>query len=126
MFARSTLTGWHSVTSSLHSEAVAMGLPVIIERNHWTLPQERYNAEWVEEQGVGISLRSFRREITGGCGRSFRRRRRRSRAQIVRPRLRQLGDVARVDLFESRIAPVLHAAPRIGAAVGAPIVLRVK
>lgn len=46
------------------SEAVAMGLPVIIERNHWTLPQERYNAEWVEEQGVGISLRSFKREIT--------------------------------------------------------------
>lgn len=46
------------------SEAVAMGLPVIIERNHWTLPQERYNAEWAEEQGVGISLRSFRREVT--------------------------------------------------------------
>jgi hypothetical protein len=45
------------------SEAVAMGLPVIIERNHWTLPQERYNADWVEEQGVGISLHSFRREI---------------------------------------------------------------
>jgi 1,2-diacylglycerol 3-beta-galactosyltransferase len=47
------------------SEAVAMGLPVIVERNHWTLPQERYNADWVEEQGVGISLRSFRGEITG-------------------------------------------------------------
>jgi hypothetical protein len=46
------------------SEAVAMGLPVIIERNHWTLPQERYNADWVEEQGVGVSLRSFRREVT--------------------------------------------------------------
>jgi 1,2-diacylglycerol 3-beta-galactosyltransferase len=45
------------------SEAVAMGLPVIIERNRWTLPQERYNADWVEEQGVGISLRSFKREI---------------------------------------------------------------
>jgi len=47
------------------SEAVAMGLPVIIERNNWTLPQERYNAEWAEEQGVGIALRSFRREIAG-------------------------------------------------------------
>jgi len=46
------------------SEALAMGLPVIIERNHWTLPQERYNADWVEEQGVGISLRSFKRQIT--------------------------------------------------------------
>jgi hypothetical protein len=47
------------------SEAVAMGLPVIIERNHWTLPQERYNAEWAEAQGVGIALRSFKKEITG-------------------------------------------------------------
>lgn len=42
------------------SEAVAMGLPVIVERNAWTLPQERYNTEWVEEHGVGIVLRSFR------------------------------------------------------------------
>lgn len=51
------------------SEAVAMGLPVIIERNHWTLPQERYNADWVEEQGVGISLRSFKRQIVGAVER---------------------------------------------------------
>jgi 1,2-diacylglycerol 3-beta-galactosyltransferase len=41
------------------SEAVAMGLPVIVECNSWTLPQERYNATWVEEQGVGIALKSF-------------------------------------------------------------------
>jgi 1,2-diacylglycerol 3-beta-galactosyltransferase len=41
------------------SEAVAMGLPVIVECNAWTLPQERYNATWVEEQGVGIALKSF-------------------------------------------------------------------
>jgi glycosyl transferase family 28 len=47
------------------SEAVAMGLPVIVERNHWTLPQERYNADWVEQQGVGIAVTSFNREITG-------------------------------------------------------------
>jgi 1,2-diacylglycerol 3-beta-galactosyltransferase len=45
------------------SEAVAMGLPVIIERNHWTLPQERYNADWVREQGVGIAVRRFKTEI---------------------------------------------------------------
>jgi UDP-N-acetylglucosamine:LPS N-acetylglucosamine transferase len=45
------------------SEAVHMRLPVIVERNAWTLPQERYNAEWVEEQGVGIVLRNFRSEI---------------------------------------------------------------
>ena len=48
------------------SEAVTMGLPVIIERNYWTLPQERFNAEWVEEQGVGLSLHSFRHQIVDG------------------------------------------------------------
>jgi 1,2-diacylglycerol 3-beta-galactosyltransferase len=42
------------------SEAVAMGLPVIVERNAWTLPQERYNADWVREQGAGIVLPNFR------------------------------------------------------------------
>ena len=43
------------------SEAMAMKLPVIVERNAYTLPQERYNAEWVREHRVGIVLRSFRR-----------------------------------------------------------------
>lgn len=42
------------------SEAIAMRLPVIVERNAWTLPQERYNADWIREQGVGIVLRNFR------------------------------------------------------------------
>jgi UDP-N-acetylglucosamine:LPS N-acetylglucosamine transferase len=41
------------------SEAIAMRLPVIVERNVWTLPQERYNTEWVEEQGVGIVVKNF-------------------------------------------------------------------
>jgi 1,2-diacylglycerol 3-beta-galactosyltransferase len=45
------------------SEAIHMKLPVIVVRNVWTLPQERYNAEWVREQGVGIVVRSFEREI---------------------------------------------------------------
>jgi UDP-N-acetylglucosamine:LPS N-acetylglucosamine transferase len=43
------------------SEAVAMHLPVIVECNAWTLPQERYNAVWVREQGVGVVLPNFRR-----------------------------------------------------------------
>ena len=42
------------------SEAVAMGLPVIVERNIWTLPQERYNADWVLERNAGIVLPNFR------------------------------------------------------------------
>ena len=45
------------------SEAIAMGLPVIVENNLWTLPQERYNAEWEEEQGVGIALKSFQGQM---------------------------------------------------------------
>ncbi len=42
------------------SEAVAMHLPVIVERNAWTMPQERYNAEWLIEKGVGVTLPNFR------------------------------------------------------------------
>jgi UDP-N-acetylglucosamine:LPS N-acetylglucosamine transferase len=41
------------------AEALAMGLPVIIERNAWTLPQERYNAVWVREKQVGLVLANF-------------------------------------------------------------------
>jgi 1,2-diacylglycerol 3-beta-galactosyltransferase len=39
------------------SEAVAMKLPVIVERNAWTLPQERYNAEWILEKHLGLVVR---------------------------------------------------------------------
>ncbi|HXB66927.1 MAG TPA: glycosyltransferase [Candidatus Acidoferrales bacterium] len=42
------------------SEAMAMHLPCIVERNAWTLPQERYNAQWLREQGAGIVLPDFR------------------------------------------------------------------
>ena len=41
------------------SEAVHCGLPVIVTRNAWTMPQERYNTDWVREQGVGLVLNSF-------------------------------------------------------------------
>jgi 1,2-diacylglycerol 3-beta-galactosyltransferase len=41
------------------SEAMKMKLPVFLERNAWTLPQERYNADWVTEQGVGTVLKNF-------------------------------------------------------------------
>jgi hypothetical protein len=42
------------------SEAIQMKLPVIVECNAWTLPQERYNARWVLEKAVGIVLHNFR------------------------------------------------------------------
>jgi len=41
------------------SEALHCGLPVIVTRNAWTMPQERYNTDWVREQGVGLVLNSF-------------------------------------------------------------------
>ena len=41
------------------SEALAMQLPVIVERNARTLPQERYNADWVLAQQVGLVVRDF-------------------------------------------------------------------
>ncbi|HTR24782.1 MAG TPA: glycosyltransferase [Terriglobales bacterium] len=42
------------------SEALQFHLPVIVECNNRTLPQERYNAEWVAEKGYGIVVPSFR------------------------------------------------------------------
>ena len=41
------------------SEALQLHLPVIVECNKKTMPQERYNAEWVAEKGVGIVVDSF-------------------------------------------------------------------
>jgi Glycosyltransferase family 28 C-terminal domain len=45
------------------SEALQFHLPVIVERNSRTLPQERYNAEWVSEAGYGIVVPTFRKIV---------------------------------------------------------------
>jgi UDP-N-acetylglucosamine:LPS N-acetylglucosamine transferase len=42
------------------SEAVKQGLPVIVARNAWTMPQERYNTDWIEVNEVGVVLDSFK------------------------------------------------------------------
>jgi len=47
------------------AEAMVSKLPVLIECNAWTLPQERYNAEWVREKNVGIVLDSFKDVVDG-------------------------------------------------------------
>jgi len=47
------------------AEAMIRRLPVLIECNAWTLPQERYNAEWVKEKNVGIVLQSFKDVVRG-------------------------------------------------------------
>jgi UDP-N-acetylglucosamine:LPS N-acetylglucosamine transferase len=41
------------------SEALHFNLPVIVERNGKTLPQERYNTDWIRENEVGIVLKNF-------------------------------------------------------------------
>jgi 1,2-diacylglycerol 3-beta-galactosyltransferase len=43
------------------SEALQFHLPVIVECNSRTLPQERYNAEWITENGYGIVVPSFKK-----------------------------------------------------------------
>jgi UDP-N-acetylglucosamine:LPS N-acetylglucosamine transferase len=43
------------------SEAIQQQLPVVVVRNSWTMPQERYNTQWVRENKVGLVLPSFRK-----------------------------------------------------------------
>jgi hypothetical protein len=47
------------------AEAMVRKLPVILECNAWTLPQERYNTEWVKEKRVGIVLHDFGEIVDG-------------------------------------------------------------
>ncbi len=47
------------------SEALQFGLPVIVERNARTMPQERYNATWLTEQRLGIVVPGLRRYRDG-------------------------------------------------------------
>lgn len=49
------------------SEALMMRLPVIVERNALTLPQERFNTEWVRQQRVGLVVHSFRSDALLGA-----------------------------------------------------------
>lgn len=42
------------------AEAMISGLPVLVESNSSTLPQERFNAEWVMEMRVGVVVKTFR------------------------------------------------------------------
>ena len=47
------------------SEALQFHLPAIVERNARTMPQERYNTEWLIEKRLGIVLPDFE-EIASG------------------------------------------------------------
>jgi Monogalactosyldiacylglycerol (MGDG) synthase len=41
------------------SEALQCGLPVILTRNRKTMPQERFNTDWVQELGVGVVIKGY-------------------------------------------------------------------
>jgi UDP-N-acetylglucosamine:LPS N-acetylglucosamine transferase len=41
------------------SEALHCGLPVVVTRNAWTMPQERFNTDWVRAQDLGVVLPGF-------------------------------------------------------------------
>jgi 1,2-diacylglycerol 3-beta-galactosyltransferase len=45
------------------SEALAKRLPVIVQRNAWTMAHELYNTEWIQELGVGMVIGNFGRDI---------------------------------------------------------------
>src|SRR5271170_3567553 len=47
------------------SEAIQQRLPVIVVRNAWTMPQERYNTDWVQEHEAGVVLDSFKAICSG-------------------------------------------------------------
>lgn len=47
------------------SEALAKKLPVIVQRNAWTMAHECYNTEWIEELGAGIVIDNFTRDVAG-------------------------------------------------------------
>ncbi len=41
------------------SEALAKDLPVLVQRNAWTLAHERFNADWAEQEQLGKAFRHF-------------------------------------------------------------------
>jgi len=47
------------------SEALTKKLPVIVQRNAWTMAHELYNTVWLEEIGAGIVVGNFSRDIAG-------------------------------------------------------------
>ncbi len=85
------------------SEAVQLGLPVVTIKNAWTMPQERYNAQWVREQGVGIVVPSLSRIASAAD--EMRRRLPEFRATASRIDNRAVFEVPEV------IARLLHAQP---------------
>jgi hypothetical protein len=76
------------------SEALQLGLPVIVARNAWTMPQERYNATWVQERNVGVVMDSFK--DIGRAVAEVIARREEFRASVARIRNRAIFEIPRI------------------------------
>jgi len=76
------------------SEAVQQGLPVITIRNAWTMPQERYNADWVLDNGLGLVVPSHRK--VGAAVRTVLQRLPEFKANVARIDNRALFEVPEV------------------------------
>jgi UDP-N-acetylglucosamine:LPS N-acetylglucosamine transferase len=88
------------------SEAVQQGLPVIVVRNAWTMPQERYNTEWVEENALGVVLDSFK-AIRAGVARMAQH------AELYRAGVRRVKNRAVFEIPEI-LQRILAAPARVG------------
>ncbi|MDM0020528.1 glycosyltransferase [Variovorax saccharolyticus] len=89
------------------SEAVQMQLPVIVVRNRWTLPQERYNAQWVREQGVGLVCGSFAGVAQAVDALTGELERYRSATQRVRNRaMFELPEILQGIMAQAELAPI--------------------
>jgi hypothetical protein len=94
------------------SEALQQGLPVVTVRNAWTMPQERYNTEWIVERGVGLvgtSMRRIRPVVMALLDRldAFK-------AEVARIENRAVFEIPDIlaDLLNGAwVAPLSHAAP---------------
>jgi UDP-N-acetylglucosamine:LPS N-acetylglucosamine transferase len=92
------------------SEAVQQGLPVVVVRNSWTMPQERYNTDWVRERGAGIVLESFKLVREGVA--EIIRRLDEFRASIAHIRNRAVFEIP--EILERIMESSAHDPPRLG------------
>ncbi|HPU50713.1 MAG TPA: glycosyltransferase [Burkholderiaceae bacterium] len=93
------------------SEALHLGLPVVTVLNAWTMPQERYNAEWVRDERLGIVV-SKAADIPDGAARMIGRLDR-YRSRVARMENRAVFEV--VEILARLLADQSRAA-RAGAA----------
>jgi 1,2-diacylglycerol 3-beta-galactosyltransferase len=84
----------------------------VVVRNTWTMPQERYNTDWVLENGAGIVLESFR-DVDAGV-RSIIARLDEFKANLARIENRAVFEIPEI------LERVLESAARPGGAPAAP------